>query len=263
MAVPDTPFASTIESAYESVGAFAADIIYLYSDLRSFGIHSRESPDRNSFCNLFIHPLLKRGKTVLMTTFTYTSQGRFDVLSTPTRLGALNKWILAQPERRRSEHPMFSYAALGPQGHLVENVGKSAFGKQSIFDRLYGRRASFLYVGRPVALGNTVIHFVEQICGATYRIHKAFPTEVYRGEQYIGTNYTAFVRRRDIPNETFEFDFTKVAANLFAAGLVQQLGSDDEFTNISFLRYDQTLDALVEMFYKDPRIFIKSDFVGY
>jgi aminoglycoside 3-N-acetyltransferase len=252
-----------LDDAYATVGAYSADILYIYTDFRHFGVHMAGFPDRDAFCASIVRPLLTRGKTIVLTTFTYTSQGRFDVLTTPTRLGAMNKWITHQPGFRRSEHPIFSLAALGPQADLVTNVGKSAFGFESVYARLKGRSAAFLHVGRPVGMGNTVLHHVEQLCGATYRVHKAFRTEVYRGAEYVGTDYSALLRRRDVPGETFEFDFAAAAAGLFERGLVKQLGSDKDLSNISCYGYDQTLDFLCDAFYRDPRIFIKSDFIQY
>ncbi len=250
-------------AAYQSVGAYTPDILYIYTDFRHFGVHMAGFPDRDSFCAAIVRPLLTRGKTIVLTTFTYTSEGRFDVLTTPTRLGAMNKWITHQPGVCRSEHPMFSLAALGPQAELVTCVGKSAFGFDSVYARLAGRNAAFLHVGRPVALGNTLLHHVEQQCGATYRVHKAFRTEVYRGIDYVGTDYTALVRRRDVPGETFEFDFTRASAGLFERGLVEQVGRDEDLSNVSCYAFDETRDFLSNAFHADPRIFIKSGFIQY
>lgn len=256
-------FQIMLDQAYEAVGAFEADILYVYSDFRNFGKHASAYLDRNHFCNAFIAPLLAQGKTVILTTFTYTADGRFDVLSTPTRLGAMNKWLLAQNGVRRSEHPLFSYAALGPQADLIENIGKCAFGRGSVFDRLYGKRAAFLHIGRPVTMGNTALHYVEHMCGATYRTHKAFRTEVFRGDEYVGTNYSAFLRRRDVPGELFAFDFSKAAKELYSKGIVRHVGSDQDLSNISCYWYDQTLDILCNLFYEDPTIFMKSNFIQY
>jgi aminoglycoside 3-N-acetyltransferase len=261
--MPVSELEKILEQSYEQVNAYEADIIYMYTDFRYFGQYASEFKDRDDFCNVFASPFLLRGKTIILTTFTYTSEGKFDVLSTRTNLGAMNKWILDQPGYCRSEHPLFSYAALGPQAYLVENIGKSAFGYDSIFERLKGRRAVFLHVGRPVYLGNTALHYVEQMCGATYRVQKAFRTKVYRGDKYIGTDYSANLRRRDVPDETFEFDFTKAAEKLYTANLIRETGSSENLSNVSVYRYDETIECLYGMFYKDPRIFIKSDFIGY
>ena len=250
-------------NAYESVGVLDADIIYIYSDFRTFGMQLEKFPNRQAFFQTFIDPFLERDKTIILTTFTYTTSGDFNTLTTPAKFGALNKWVLKQEDVLRSEHPLFSYAAIGPRAELIQHIGKSAFGRDSVFDRLRGQNTAFLYLGRPVSLGNTLLHHIEHLSGATYRIHKAFPTEVYRGEEFIGTNYTAFMRRRDVEEETFAFEFSKATQQLWDSGLIRQTGSDQDFTNISCLSYDHTADCLFELFYKDPTIFITSDFIQY
>ena len=252
-----------LEEAYETVDAFSAQILYLYTDFRHFGMHMGGYPDRGAFCAAIAAPLLARGKTIVLTTFTYTTEGRYDVLSTPTRLGAMNKWILAQAGVLRSEHPLFSLAALGPQADLVVNVGKSAFGHDSVYARLRGRGTAFLHVGRPVGMGNTALHHVEQMCGATYRVHKGFRTAVYRGAEYVDTDYTAFLRRRDVTGQAFEFEFSRAAAQLVECGLVREVGSEQALSNISCYGYDTTLDFLCDAFYRDQRLFIQSDFMEY
>jgi len=256
-------FERMLSQAYQSVGAFDADILYIYTDFRHFGTYAAGYENRNEFCKAFVDQFLARGQTIVLTTFTYSVEGRFDVLNSRTKLGAMNKWILEQPGFRRSEHPLFSYAALGPEAGLVEGIGKSAFGYGSVFDRLKGRRTAFLHIGRPISIGNTALHYVEHICGATYRTHKAFRTEVFRGENYIGTDYTAFLRRRDVPGESFEFDFSKASVILNNKKVINQVGSEHDLSNISFYWLDQVIDCLQDMFYENQRIFIKSNFIGY
>lgn len=252
----------TLDEMYQKVGAYEAQILYLYTDLRTFGSYA-DSFDHNFFCRAIVAPFLDRHQTIILPTFSYTTEGVFDVLSTPTKIGAMNKWIMTQPGFRRSEHPLFSHAAIGEHSDLVENTSKSAFGKGSLFDRLRGKKAAFLHIGRPVAIGNTVIHYVEQMCGATYRINKAFPTKVYRGKQYIGTDYTAFLRRRDIAGEDFVTEFSRATKMLYDAQLIQNVGSDKDFTNVSFYWHDQAVDFLTDLFYKDQTIFIGTNFIGY
>lgn len=257
------PFAQFLEKSYATVGAFDADIVYIYSDLRHFAQFVDEMGGRDAFCRGLVQPLIDRRQTILTTTFTYTTSGQFDVLTTPTRLGALNAWILRQAQVERSEHPLFSYAALGPKSRFVRNIGKSAFGHDSVFDRLRGMRAAFLHLGRPVKMGNTLLHHIEQVCGATYRIHKAFDTEVFRGTEYVGRDYTAFLRRRDVPGETFCFSFRKAAQAMQETGMIKTVGDDADFSAISCYRVDQAFAFLTELFYQDQRLFIESNFMQY
>ena len=81
---------------------------------------------------------------------------------------------------------------------------------------------------------------------------------VKRGSTYIGTDYSAFLRRRDVENEDFATDFNLTYQKLKASGLLLELGSPNKLSNISTYSYDETLDFLTDLFYKDAKIFLSS-----
>lgn len=252
-----------LDNAFKEVKAYSPDILYIYSDFRFFGQYLSEYKDKNAFCEAIVNPLLIRGKTIIVPTFSYTTSGQFDVLKTPTKLGTLNKWILSHKNHVRSEHPLFSYSALGPNAKIISNIGKSAFGADSVFERLRDKNTAFLHIGRPVHLGNTLLHYIEQICGASYRTHKAFSTEVYRDKKYIGTDYSAFLRRLDINGYNFFSNFVKATNYLENMGIVAKTGSDSDLSNITLYCYDRTIEILQKLFYTDQNIFIEDKFMQY
>lgn len=258
-----TSFLEYLQQSYDSVGVFDADYVYIYSDLRYFAKYVDEFGGRERFCREIVQPSIERGQTVITPTFTYTTSGRFDVLATATQLGALNKWFLKQSEAQRSEHPLFSHAAIGPKADFLLNIGKSAFGYDSVFHRLKGKNTVFLHIGRPVSAGNTVLHYIEQCCGATYRTQKTFNTKVYRGDVYVGTNYTAFLRRLDVKGENFYSNFTKAVKALQDAKIIKATGEDASFSKISCYKYDKALSLLSDLFYQDQCLFIESNFMQY
>ena len=126
-------FSRLIRSYYEESDILRSEFIYVYSDLRGFATAAADDIKRDDLLQMLVDPLLQAGATLVVPMFTYTTSGRFEVTETQTHLGALNKWMLKQAGVRRSEHPLFSDAALGPQAEIVENVGKSAFGITTIF----------------------------------------------------------------------------------------------------------------------------------
>lgn len=252
-----------LQRCYDQIGAFDADIVYIYSDLRFFGQFINLFQSKNDLCSSLISPLIARDKTIIIATFTYTTSGVFNTESTQTNLGVLNKWILSQDNFARSEHPIFSYAAIGPNRNVIKNVGKAAFGKNSVFEKLLGKKCGFLHIGRPVELGNTAIHYVEQVCGATYRYSKCYDTKVYSSGEYLGTDYSSFVRKLDIPGENFFFDFRKATSLMQNKGLIAEIGSTLDLSNISFYWYDDSINFLVEEFYKNQCIFINSNYKNY
>lgn len=263
MVEAQTDFESYLDYGYREIGAFESDYIFLYTDLRAFGQAAQHFATRDAFFEAIIQPLVANGQTVLVPTFTYTTEGIFDVEATPTRLGAINKWVVGRHNATRSEHPLFSIAAIGPKAHLVLNIGQSAFGADSVFERLRGQQAAFMHVGRPVAIGNTCVHYVEQMCGATYRYHKAFRTDVRRGGTTLGSNYTAFVRRRDVAGRDFDFTYSLADEELHEGIGVKEVGSNSNHTNLSCYLYDRAIEFLTGAFYKNPSIFTGDGYIEY
>ena len=70
-------------------------------------------------------------------------------------------------------------------------------------------KTCFLHLGRPILSGNTIAHYIEQSCGAIYRYHKIFDTQVFNGERFVGTGYGAFLCLRRCIGVDYGVDFFK------------------------------------------------------
>ena len=249
------------EEKYAKLSMNDFDYFYIYSDFRWFATEMGKNLTKNEFCSAVIKPLIEKNKTVIIPTFTYTIEGVFEVEKTPTKIGALNSWILKQKDMKRSEHPIFSFAALGPKSSIVEKCGKSAFGSDSIHERLRGKKCCFINIGRPIESGNTLIHNIEQSCGAKYRFNKVFKTSVFKKNEYIDSNYTAFVRRQDVPGHDFKFNFLKAAKMIYDEGIVKEVGEPALLSNVSLYDYDKTREILVKAFLNNASIFLYKPFI--
>ena len=233
------------------------DILYVYSDFRELGKYKPSSLSKRDFLQQVVQVLLQNIGTLIVPTFTYTTSGIFDVKSTPTRLGAMNAHFLEESSVARSEHPLFSFASIGAHSKLIKNIGKSAFGNDSIFERLLSNNVAFLYIGRPVRLGNTMIHYVEQLNNASYRYEKSFSTNVYENKRFIGSNYSAFVRKRDNLKNNYEFSFEKAAQELVQKKLVKEVHITNDFSNLSLISYDDLFEELNNLININMSIFLK------
>ncbi len=236
---------------------------YIYSDLRFFGSCMKNNLDKDRFCESIVKPLIDSKKTVIIPTFSYTTKDIFDVEKTPTSLGILNSWILKQPSVKRSEHPLFSFAALGPKSSIVENCGKSAFGENSVHENLRNKKSCFINIGRPLEDGNTLIHNIEQSCEAAYRFDKVFKTSVFKNNKLFNSNYSAFVRRQDVPGHDFKFNFTRAAKLIYDEGIVNEVGDPTMLSNVSLYDFDKTREILVKAFLNDTSIFLSKPFTEY
>jgi aminoglycoside 3-N-acetyltransferase len=225
--------------------------IYIYSDLRYFFTIFKKNPVK--FIDGLLNYLLSLNLTIVVPTFSYTTKGIFNISQTETKLGYLNKYILKNKQSRRSEHPIFSFSAIGPNKNIVLGVPKEAFGANSIHDRLYNNNACFLNLGRSLNEGNTLIHQIEKINNCSYRFEKIFKTKVYNKNKYIGNNYSAFLRK----NINTKMNFNKIFKKIKREKFFYTYGDDKKFNNINLYSYDDFYDFLNKNFKKNKKIFLK------
>ena len=230
--------------------------VYIYSDLRFFLLFHNKNP--LIFINKFLNLFLKKKITLIIPTFSYTTKGKFDVRKTPSKLGFLSNYILNKKNSLRSSHPLFSFAALGKNKKILQNIGKSAFGKDSAHVRLYKNNSCYLYFGRPMILGNTLVHHVEQKFKVKYRYEKKFSTNVYSGNQYISKNYTAFVRK-NMKNHKYIFNFKKVYKKIKNDPYLFNYGDPKKFKNITVHPYDNFYERIEQLIKEDKNIFINKN----
>lgn len=254
-------FISMIKHNLDLLNVAKYEYLYIISDFRFFGKYLKFFSSKEEFFETIANILLTYAGTIIIPTFTYTTSGIFDVSSTITNIGAINKWVLERKDRVRSEHPLFSFASVGKKKNIIQNIGKSSFGHDSVFCRLSQVNTGFLNIGRPLEHGNTILHYVEQLCGATYRFNKCFKTKVVDKNRFIGTDYTSFLRRREVKGEDFFFTFEKASKILRENKVIKEIGGD--FQNITVYPYKQTLDVLINEFYLDQNIFIKTNYKNY
>jgi aminoglycoside N3'-acetyltransferase len=211
---------------------------------------------KQNFLKIIIDTLLEFAGTLVIPTFTYTTSGVYDCKVTPTNLGSLNSTFVNNTQSIRSDHPIFSFTAIGDQSSIVEKIDKVAFGKDSLHSRLLNRNAAFLYIGKPVKSGNTLIHFVEKTVGVKYRFEKSFETQVFCGGKYLGSDYSAYVRKIDNPTNNYYFNFSKAHQKLKEEKCIFETNCNVDYSNISILPYDRTYQVLLDMLSKDENSFI-------
>jgi aminoglycoside 3-N-acetyltransferase len=211
------------------------EYIMIYSDFRALGRMRLPDQTKGAFLESILDSFLKLGLTAIVPTYSYTSSGIFDPSINKSNVGALSSFVSNHPKASRSEHPIFSYAALGPKQNIVFDIGKEAFGEDSIYARFLNERSCFLHLGRPVELGNTMLHFVEKEHNVPYRFEKKFPTHVYRGEKFIGTDYSAFVRKLDNPSNEYHFSFKLAAQDLYSHQIIREYDMGGDYSKISII----------------------------
>ncbi len=229
---------------------FDYEFIYIYSDLRYYLIKFG-----SNFSKYLINLFLKEKKTLIIPTFSYTTSGRFLINKTESKLGYLSNFILNSRNSYRSDHPLFSFAAIGPKKKILNNLGKSAFGSNGLHRKLYKKNVCYLHMGRPLKQGNTMVHFFEQKYNVAYRYEKKFLTKVYRNKKYLGTNYSAYLRRLNKKNNYFYF--AKAYKEIKKRKFVKSYCDTNQFQKVEIYSYDRIYETFDELIEKDKNIFIR------
>lgn len=240
----------------ESLQLSKYDFAYLYSDFRKL-----YDPSKNSkihFLEKVVNILSNRIENLIIPTFTYTREGYFRPESTITKLGGLNTFIHKMPDSYTSDHPMFSYTGIGSKSiNILKDVGLSAFGDDSLLERLFNNNCVFIHLGRPPALGNTLVHRVEQVSKVRYREEIQFKTKVIRGREIKTGPYSAFLRNmHDVKNSKNSTDFRAAAQFMIESGVYKPHFYKSEYDCIWVAEYDRVNLELHEILSREPKSFL-------
>lgn len=233
---------------------YKAKYLYIYSDFTKFFEHNKKDPKKS--VKLFLDFFIKKGITCVVPSFSYTTAGNFYVNKTKSKVGFLANFIMKNFKHERSEHPLFSFVAIGKNKKIVKKIGKSAFGTDSVHSRLLNKNAYFINFCRPLSDGNTLVHFIEQVKSADYRFDKKFKTKVYKGKKYLGSNYSAFLRKNPKNVRTL-FTFKKTMKTLNKKKYINSFKIRNLL--IEYYSYDLIFRDLMSLFDKNKEIFIRSN----
>ena len=231
---------------------YDAKYVYIYSDFRIFFKNYKYEPLKSveKFLKLFTN----KGITCIVPSFSYTTSGIFELKKTKSKVGFLSNYIIKNLKHERSEHPLFSFVAIGKNKKIVKNIGKSAFGKKSVHYKLYKKNTYFLNLFRPLKEGNTLVHHIEQMNNVKYRYDKSFKTKVLIGRNKVLNNYKAFLRK-SVDNKNYAFTFRKIIKDLMKKKFMNHIVYKK--SNINIYSYDNFYEYLNFLIKKDKNIFVK------
>lgn len=242
-----------IKLILKNSGILKSKFIYIYSDFRFF--FQYEKKNQLQKVDSLIKYLTSKGSTCIVPSFSYTKKGFFNVKKTPSKIGFLSNYLLKKKNIERSNHPIFSFIAIGKNKKFLKKLGKSAFGNNSLHKNLKNNKCFYLHIDRPLYKGNTLIHHIEQKNKANYRFEKTFKTKVYKNNKFVGTNFKAFVRK-DMKNKFTEGTFKKVYRTIGKKNYIYKK-KINQF-EICIYPYDIFYDDLNYLFKKNNKIFINN-----
>jgi len=140
--------------------------------------------------------------TVLFPAFNFqswTENHYFDVLETPSKMGAITEQARLRTDAKRSPHPIYSFSALGPRAdEFAATEDVEAYGPNSVFALMHHSNVKIISIGLDFNSTFSIHHYVEYNTGCDYRRIKEF------GGIYLGYDrkpqvkmYSMFVRKDD------------------------------------------------------------------
>ncbi len=186
-------------SALRKVGADDCELLFIHTDIASFGMPSPELRRRQLLDEIYQVIQALGVKTVVFPAFTFSFVNGEDFSvngSTAKYMGALNEYVRKRPDAVRSLDPLMSVVAVGAQAEQFYRVGKQCMGPGGIFSLLHGSpNVKFLFLGAKPTECFTYAHYVEACYHVPYRFEKW---------------YTGTVTDRD--GNTYEDSFSVYAA---------------------------------------------------
>lgn len=211
--------------ALRAAGVVAGDTVYLSTQLYGLGlmvgVRSAEEMCGQLYSGL--REVLGEEGTLVVPTFTQ-QVGRYGVPyvheETECLTGVFSEYVRRLPYALRSLHPVFSVAAVGPAAHaLTADISPVAFGRDSVFDRLYRRGGKAVCAGFEYYSGHitSLMHYVETAYAVPYYYTKYVLAEVSRGGQSVRRDFAINVKYNDYG---LKFDYRRYIDALAEAGEV-------------------------------------------
>ncbi len=188
-----------IQNALNQVGLYNGDNLLVHSDSTAVREMSglKWADSLNLLKECFLNIIGNNG-TLYVPTFNWNFCNGKPYIQEKTRsqVGMFTNNVLFDERSRRSFHPIYSFAAIGPAAEeTFSNISASSFGEGSVFDHLYQQNVKIVLFNSYADIA--FIHYVEQKKGVEYRKLKYFTGEtVVNGESKIGT-FDFYVRDKN------------------------------------------------------------------
>lgn len=120
--------------------------------------------------------LADRGATLALPTFTFgfCAGAPFDVRRSRSESGQLGDWLLELEGARRTDHPIYSFAVLGPRAQEIAACrSRTTFGPDSPFRLFHEANARIVMLGADWSYC-TQFHHYEERAEVPYRAYKTF-----------------------------------------------------------------------------------------
>jgi len=151
----------------------------------------------------------------------WTELHYFDILETPSRMGAITEIARLRPDAKRTPHPIYSFAVLGARaGEFAAAEDVEAYGPNSAFAVFHRTNGTIVSIGLDFNSTFSMHHYIEYNVGCDYRRIKEFSgiyVDCDRKPQV--KMYSMFVRKDD----SVKTYINPGMDELLAAGVIKEI----------------------------------------
>lgn len=188
--------------ALRELGAGDSKTVGIVSDLSMLG-NIEAADGRSALANCFdsVCEVMGGDGTIVVPTFTYRRLGEgspYLHADSASETGSFTEFVRRMADSVRSLHPVFSYAAIGPDRNAIcENASAHSYGWSSPAQRMIEADAIMISLGLPPHRGTFLLHVAERAVGVPYRYTKELSIPVYVGDRKISKPFFHFVKYSD------------------------------------------------------------------
>mgnify|MGYP004503895549 CR=1 FL=1 len=160
--------------AIQALGVKNGDVLCVHSDTFRLGKPLLSKQEyMSTLCAIFKQVIGDEG-TLIMPAFSYSfCRGQdYDVIKSPSTVGALTEAFRKERDVKRTHHPIFSFAVWGANKEYYCDVGLDAFGLDSVYGKMIQNGGKILFLG--ANKGYTIYHLAEEHVGVPHRFFKNF-----------------------------------------------------------------------------------------
>lgn len=230
------------------------DVIYVISDLSELATIFAREKNKFSMCRFVesLQNMIGKDGTLLFPTFNWNfREGKpYDYLLSKSQMGVLSQYVLGRSDFVRTLHPIHSFAVWGKyRKELTEMNPKNSFGKGTIFEFMYKKKAKALVIGLNSMEGMTFIHHMEKMVGVPYREEISYTGEYIDAKRNsLQKTYTMYTLKRDYePEKINRFkNFSNITEQLNVSKNIKIEGASFSIVDIdalySLLKIEFTLN---------------------
>ena len=191
-----------ISSAFEKVGLKKGDVLFINPEIYKFGILKNANNNLQYFNEFYIaiKKIIGSTGTICINSFTFDTlrfNKKFVYENSKCTSGTLSEIILNEKKSVRSNHPVFSVAAIGKKAKLIcKNNSFNNYGYNSPFYKFLKLNGKILNLGMSPWL-NSFNHVAEFLIGVPHYYNKLTDVKYYKNGLRKKQLYSSFVRELD------------------------------------------------------------------